>query len=200
MSFFVEKGAIPQWFEIRRRPIEGYTQPLVNSSVDVYELLGHELSRAEQEVLVVLGLNHRNRVVGAVEVARGTPTKVCVGLPDILRAALILGACGVILVHNHPGGDPGPSSEDIELTKRVGEACKTIGIHLVDHVIIAGLPTAYPCASFLDLRLLRPVTAPNPNASAFVNEPGPPSTDAAAEVPMRKARKAPRRRRSQTTE
>jgi len=90
-----------------------------------------------EEFWVVL-LNVRNKVVGSSMVSRGTINECPVTPRDVLLPAILTGAANVVLLHNHPSGDPTPSEEDKLLTQRVYEASKILGVKMLDHVIIAG--------------------------------------------------------------
>ncbi|MBN4054912.1 JAB domain-containing protein, partial [Acidimicrobium ferrooxidans] len=79
----------------------------------------------------------RNRVFRIEQVARGGLTGIGISPRDILQPAVREGAAGIILVHNHPSGDPSPSSADHKLTRRIAEAAALLGISLLDHVIVA---------------------------------------------------------------
>lgn len=78
----------------------------------------------------------RLNVRGYREVARGGVGSCAVTMADVLRPAVMNAAHSIVLVHPHPSGDPSPSAEDIELTRRVGDASELLGIRLLDHVII----------------------------------------------------------------
>ena len=95
-------------------------------------LLEHETS----ERFVALFLNGKHRVTGFAEVSRGTLTASLVHPREVFAPALRELAAAVIVAHNHPSGDPEPSAEDIEVTKRLSEAGKILGIPLLDHVIV----------------------------------------------------------------
>ena len=71
-------------------------------------------------------------------ISKGTLNASIVHPRDVFRVAIIHGAAAIILVHNHPSGDPSPSQEDIDLTRRLVEAGKLMGINILDHIIIGG--------------------------------------------------------------
>jgi len=109
------------------------------------------LDDAPTEKLVVLYLNGQNGLIGAEVVAIGG-MHACPTIPkDVFRGAIVAGAAGIILGHNHPSGDPTPSKEDIEVTKMLAEAGKLLGIAVVDHVIVSANGTD---KSLLDLGVL----------------------------------------------
>ena len=86
----------------------------------------------------VLFLNHANRLIGKEMISKGGMDSTTVDKRVILRRALDRKASGVIMVHNHPSGNPYPSVEDIRQTRDLGKALASCDLHLVDHVIIAG--------------------------------------------------------------
>ena len=90
-----------------------------------------------EEFWVVL-LSTRNRVLGTSMVARGTINECPITPREVFTPAILTGAACVIMIHNHPSGDPSPSSEDRLLTVRMCEAGRLLGIKVLDHVISAG--------------------------------------------------------------
>jgi len=89
-----------------------------------------------QEHFCVILLNTKNGVIKKEIVAIGTICAINVDVRAIYRQAIIDNAAAIIIVHNHPSGDPEPSTEDITLTKRVAEAGTLLGINLLDHLIV----------------------------------------------------------------
>ena len=102
----------------------------------VYESLRARLGRARQELFLVLLLDARLRKLAEVEVCRGGRNAVSVLPRDVFEPALREGASAVILVHNHPSGDPAPSPDDIALTERLAAAGELIGVAVRDHVVV----------------------------------------------------------------
>jgi DNA repair protein RadC len=96
-----------------------------------------------REHFVVLILDTRNRTVGVVPLSIGSMNGSLVHPREVFAIAVRELAAAVVLGHNHPSGDPAPSREDIELTKRLVEAGKVLGIEVLDHVIIGGENGAY---------------------------------------------------------
>ncbi len=90
----------------------------------------------DQEVMGALFLDVRNRLLGEQEIFRGTLARATAEPREVLKEALVRGAAGVILFHNHPSGDPTPSLEDIAFTRRMAEAGDAIGVKLIDHMIL----------------------------------------------------------------
>lgn len=89
-----------------------------------------------QEVVIAFMLNVKNNVSGYVEVARGGVDHCAIDMRQVFRAAVSVSAAAIILAHNHPAGDPKPSREDHDITKRVAECGELLGIVLLDHVIV----------------------------------------------------------------
>jgi DNA repair protein RadC len=90
----------------------------------------------ETEQFRILFLDAKNVLVADEEQARGTVNHVPVYPREVAKRALEVGASAIILVHNHPSGDPTPSAADIEMTGRIEDACRAIGVTLHDHVVI----------------------------------------------------------------
>ena len=110
----------------------------ISSSEDVYRLLGAmDASRRVTESMWVLLLDARQKLIGIHECAKGGVTSVPVQLCDVFRAAIIAGAPAVILAHNHPSGDCGPSPEDFVFTDAARNAGKLLGVEVLDHIIVA---------------------------------------------------------------
>ncbi len=116
------------------------TQPdqrtVVRSPEDVYALLGAEMALLEQEHLKVILLNVRNQVLGVRDVYKGSVHSAVVRVAEVFRDAVRENCPNLVIVHNHPSGDPSPSPDDVALTKQVHEAGRMLGIDVLDHVII----------------------------------------------------------------
>ena len=111
-------------------------RPMIHTAADAAVILMPLLAHRGQEVLVVLALDTRNRVVDTIEVYRGSlnasPVRVC----ELFRPAIQRNCASVILSHNHPSGDPSPSPEDINLTRLTVQAGKLLDIDVLDHLVI----------------------------------------------------------------
>ncbi len=95
-----------------------------------------EMRHQNQELMKLLMLNSKSRLLGETNISKGTVNASLITPRELFLKALECGAVSVILVHNHPSGDPTPSKSDILLTKRVKDAGDLIGIDLLDHIII----------------------------------------------------------------
>jgi DNA repair protein RadC len=91
-----------------------------------------------KEVFRVLLLNRANRLIKEVTISEGTLEASIVHPRDVFREAIIEPAAGIILIHNHPSGNPSPSEEDLRITKQLVEAGRLLGIKVYDHIILAG--------------------------------------------------------------
>ncbi len=91
-----------------------------------------------KEVFKVLLLNRANRLIKEVSVSEGTLDASIVHPRDVFREALLEPAAAVILIHNHPSGNPSPSEEDLRITRQLVEAGRLLGIKVLDHIILAG--------------------------------------------------------------
>jgi DNA repair protein RadC len=108
----------------------------VRSPVDVQALLGDEMALLDQEHLRVLLLNTRNQLIATSEVYVGNVSGSLVRPAEVFREAIRQNAPSLIVVHNHPSGDPSPSADDVVLTKHLIEAGKLLSIDLLDHIVI----------------------------------------------------------------
>jgi DNA repair protein RadC len=95
------------------------------------------LAALDHEEVWLLCLDAKNALRSARRIARGGLHGCALRPADVLRPALEDAASGIVIVHNHPSGDPTPSVADIEMTRALLEACQILGIHLLDHVIVA---------------------------------------------------------------
>ncbi|HEY8497869.1 MAG TPA: DNA repair protein RadC [Limnochordales bacterium] len=111
-------------------------RPVVRTPAEVYDLLAVELGGQDREQFVVLLLDARHRLIRRCAVAVGHLTQVPAHPREVFKAAVRHSAACVVLVHNHPSGDPQPSPEDVQLTRRLAAAGEVLGIEVLDHVII----------------------------------------------------------------
>ncbi|ADG05432.1 RadC family protein [Kyrpidia tusciae] len=108
----------------------------IHSPNDVASRLMERLQFLSKEHFVVLHLDTKHRVLGEEVVSVGTLNASLVHPREVFRTAIKRNAAAVVCVHNHPSGDPTPSPEDIDVTKRIVESGRILGIDLVDHVVI----------------------------------------------------------------
>jgi DNA repair protein RadC len=124
--------------EIARRMMKqpNGAAPLLNRPELIAEYLAPYAKGLEVEKFWVLCLNRKNRLKKLVEVTSGTATGSLVHPREAFRAAIQNGATAIVCAHNHPSGDPAPSSADIQVTRRLREAAVAIDIELIDHVVV----------------------------------------------------------------
>jgi len=114
-------------------PEDRYT---IRSPGDIAQLLMAEMSHLEQEHFKVLLLDTRNRVIDDVTLYIGTLNASHIHVGEVFRHAIRQNAATIIVVHNHPSGDPTPSPEDVEVTRQISAAGNLVDIELLDHLII----------------------------------------------------------------
>jgi len=133
--------------EVARRVVgqQAGEAPVLNRADLVAAYLQSVVHGLEVEKFWVLCLNRKNRLLRRVEVTSGTATAALAHPREVFREAIREAATAVICVHNHPSGDPAPSAPDIQITRQLREAARTVDIELLDHIII-GRPTADPLA------------------------------------------------------
>lgn len=108
----------------------------VKSSSDVANIFMQELRYKKQEIVKVILLNSNNIIRKIVDIASGNANKVTFDIKQILSEPIKLEIPKIILVHNHPSGNPSPSNEDILVTQKIKETANIMGIELIDHIII----------------------------------------------------------------
>lgn len=124
-------------FELGQRAArEARSQTRLDSARAVYDYLVDKVRFIEQEHMYAISLNNRREIIRMSEVSIGTLTRLVTHPRDIFRDAVRHSACSIILVHNHPSGNPNPSKADIHLTETVFQAGEVLCIPLLDHVII----------------------------------------------------------------
>jgi len=111
-------------------------RPIVHNPADAAELVQYEMSALEQEELRVLLLDTRNRVQHIETVYRGSVNSSQVRVAEIFKAAIRRNATNLIVIHNHPSGDPTPSPDDVTITRAILQAGELLDVKLLDHIII----------------------------------------------------------------
>jgi len=121
----------------RRLTLESSEEhPTINSPADAAALVQYEMSALEQEHLRVLLLDTRNHVLDIVEVYHGSVNASQVRVGEIFKAAIRRNAAALIVVHNHPSGDPTPSPDDVAVTRAIAQAGKLLDVEVLDHLVI----------------------------------------------------------------
>ena len=110
-------------------------QPL-RSSEDVFRHFRDALEKEKRELFYVVLLNNKNKKIRDVKISEGSLTASLVHPREVYNPVIRESAAAVIFVHNHPSGDPAPSPEDIEITRRLKEVGDVIGVRVLDHVVV----------------------------------------------------------------
>jgi DNA repair protein RadC len=103
---------------------------------DIVSLFMDEMRHETQEVFRILLLNIRNEMIGRETVSVGNISSSIVDPRDVFKPAIRRGAAGIVLVHNHPSGNPEPSEQDVDVTEHICKAGEILGIRVMDHLII----------------------------------------------------------------
>jgi len=119
----------------------------------VREYYAPYLRDLNKEVFNIILLDHRNKVIDNIEISRGSINASIVDPREIIREATLKSASSIILVHNHPSGETSPSMDDIETTNRIIDACRIVGIKVLDHIILGKNNVDY--TSFAELGLIK---------------------------------------------
>jgi DNA repair protein RadC len=111
-------------------------RPRIGTPEDIVLLLGVEMAALEQEQVRVVMLDTKHRIIATTEVYQGSVNSVSVRMAEIFKPAVRHNATSIVLVHNHPSGDPAPSTADINMTRDAVSAGKLLEVDVVDHIII----------------------------------------------------------------
>ena len=122
----------------RMNSIDNYKNITINKPSDVVDILFDEMRFEKQEILKVVILGNKNKLLKIKDIAKGCGNFVRASIKNVLNEAVKVQAMQIILVHNHPSGDVTPSQNDIEFTREVKKASTILGINLIDHIIIGG--------------------------------------------------------------
>jgi DNA repair protein RadC len=110
----------------------------IRSPEDAYDIINELLYLSEQtkEHFVILTLSTKNTILGVHTIHIGSINASIVHPREVFQPALLNNSASIVAFHNHPSGDPSPSREDVEVTKRLVEASKILGIDLLDHIVV----------------------------------------------------------------
>jgi DNA repair protein RadC len=123
------------WARVREAPVQERTS--LTSPQEVAELAMARLGNSPAEEFWMVAVDNKNRLMGWERISKGTVDQAPVYVREVLAMALKRQASGIILVHNHPGGDPKPSAQDVELTKRLVSSSRDLGIRVLDHLVVS---------------------------------------------------------------
>lgn len=119
-----------------RLPKDATERPKISKPQDAYDLVHYELAGLGHEEMWVMLLDTRNRVISTEKLYKGSLNSSTVRVGELFRSAIQKNAASIILIHNHPSGDPTPSPEDISLTRSAVQAGKLMDIEVLDHLVI----------------------------------------------------------------
>ncbi|KUO70898.1 MAG: hypothetical protein APF81_08955 [Desulfosporosinus sp. BRH_c37] len=120
----------------RSASVDPMSRPVINSPQDVAHIVMEEMRFLDREHFRVISLSTKNHVLGISPVSIGSLNSSLVHPRECFKEAIRRNSNAIILLHNHPSGDPTPSQEDIEVTRRLADGGKILGIEVLDHVII----------------------------------------------------------------
>ena len=118
-------------YSLVKNPVKRITQ-----AKDVFDLFHERLKDEKQEHFYIIMLNTKNHIIGEHLVSKGVLDAAILEPREVFRPAIKNAASRIIILHNHPSGDPTPSDEDVEVTRRLIDAGKMINIQVLDHVIV----------------------------------------------------------------
>ena len=116
--------------------VENYKEKIITQPRDIAVTLMEKMRFEKQEILKVALLNNRNKLIKIKDIAKGGGNFVTATIKSVLNEAVKIEAAKMILIHNHPAGDPTPSLQDIKFTQNVEQASNILGIQLLDHIVI----------------------------------------------------------------
>ncbi|HHY13375.1 MAG TPA: JAB domain-containing protein [Thermoanaerobacterales bacterium] len=120
---------------VREDTIE-YSEPIRSPDVVVEIARDLNMDKFPEEHMYLLCLDTKMYITAISQISHGVISSCLLSVREVFKYAFNSNACNIILVHNHPSGDPTPSNEDIEVTKRIKEAGELLNIPLMDHIII----------------------------------------------------------------
>ncbi len=113
-------------------------RPTIATADDVFNVVGSDMGYLDREELRVLLLSTKNHVLGMETVYKGNVSSSLVRVAEVLSPAIRRNCPSLIMVHNHPSGDPSPSPDDVLVTRKVARAAEMVDLQLLDHVVIGG--------------------------------------------------------------
>lgn len=130
--------AIPRYtIELIREPTSPYTTPQhYESPHQTFAYLKPILEHQDREHMYGVFLDTKHRIIGMHHIAMGSMNQAIIHPREVFKCAILLNAAALVIAHNHPSGDPTPSTDDRLLTKRLADAGAILGITLLDHLVI----------------------------------------------------------------
>ena len=112
-------------------------EAVIKNSLAAESIIHPKICDLDHEEVWAMYLTTRNTLIGTEMLSKGTLTQTCIDCRTVLRQVLLRNAAALILLHNHPSGDPKPSTQDIHFTARLKKACDLFEVQLLDHIITA---------------------------------------------------------------
>jgi len=109
---------------------------MLSSPAEAVDVIRDYIGDTDREIFIAVLLNMKNKLIGINTVSIGSLNSSIVHPREVLKPAMLANAASTIVAHNHPSGDPTPSREDLDVTKRLVEAGEILGIKVLDHIII----------------------------------------------------------------
>jgi DNA repair protein RadC len=121
---------------VRERSLTQLERRQIRDASGAAATLAAYLAEEDREHFVVLLLNSKNRLIGINTVSIGSLTSSLAHPREVFKPAILANAAAIIVAHNHPSGEPTPSQDDVEITKRLHAAAELLGIRLLDHIVL----------------------------------------------------------------
>lgn len=118
------------------RPAAPDERAQVTCPEDALALVQPRFAGADRELCLLVALDTKHRLLGVCTVSVGTCDHTFMAPREVFRDALLAGASAIFVAHNHPSGDPTPSADDRQVTRRLGQAGATLGVDLLDHLVV----------------------------------------------------------------
>lgn len=123
-------------YMVEEKPVDYSVKQRLCDPTEIFRLMSAYLEEKAEEHLYMLTLNTKCQLTGVFLVGKGNVNSCVVSVRDIMTRALLAGATGIILVHNHPSGDPAPSYEDFAVSRKVATACHLMEVELLDSIVV----------------------------------------------------------------
>ena len=131
----IQLKALCEFAKRMNKPID-FRKIKINEPKDIVEVIQDDMKHLKSEMLKTIILNSSNEILKIQDIIVGGTNFISVNTKNVISEAVKMQAPKIILAHNHPSGNPFPSTKDIEFTDNIGKACKILGIQLLDHIVI----------------------------------------------------------------
>lgn len=123
---------------VKEKAVNYTTHSKLTSPSAIYDMMVDvfDMKNLAEEYLYLIAFDTKQSVLGVFEISHGTVNSSLISPREVFIKALLCGAVNVVLVHNHPSGDPSPSNADMQVTRRIKESGELLGVKLLDHVIV----------------------------------------------------------------